>query len=247
MHRIGRLTLAIALVGALALLVAGCDRIVYTPSPEQATTTTGEPVPLEVEELRYSLDRGCSGGDQTEKPEKRLGSEYRWMIRPSTGATVDDGVFVATRPGTYKVYLVDEGDNRLSPGASTIVVTGEAIAEPGGDVSAPAAPDANPLVGTWTHMVWQALQQNGSTAFHWVEVGPVTMPFYEADGKVTSPGFADTVQWDGTTVSFTIKGANGFSADYTGTLGGDVISGTAAYHDPHLGTKTAPWTSTRVR
>jgi hypothetical protein len=127
------LILKILLLGLLMVLISvGCDELTETVEVSKDKVMVGEPVKLSVEE--YSVDDlACS------KPRHDLyeGKLYNWSVEPSDGATVKDGVFVASKPGTYKVTPKDTRTDNPAPRA--IVVQGTAVENSAADAIAPEA------------------------------------------------------------------------------------------------------------
>jgi hypothetical protein len=128
------LILKILLLGLLMVLISvGCDELTETVEVSKDKVMVGEPVKLSVEE--YSADAlACS------KPrhDRYLGNLYNWSVEPSDGATVKDGMFVASKPGKYKV-TPEKGTRTDNPASRTITVEGAAAENSAADTIAPEA------------------------------------------------------------------------------------------------------------
>jgi hypothetical protein len=110
----------IFILGLLLVLISvGCDEVAEWAEVSKDKVVVGEPVKLSVT-TREGDTFGCS------KPyhERVEGKMYSWKVEPSDGATVKDGVFVASKPGKYNVTPV--GILTTKPSSRAIIVEGTA-------------------------------------------------------------------------------------------------------------------------
>jgi hypothetical protein len=110
----------LVLVLLMSLISVGCDEVTEWAEVSNDKVAVGKQVKLSVTD-RESDTFGCARAHY----DKVAGEMYSWRVEPSDGATVKDGVFVASKPGKYKVTPV-EGTRTDNPIPRTIVVEGTA-------------------------------------------------------------------------------------------------------------------------
>jgi hypothetical protein len=108
----------LVLVLLMALISVGCAYTSETVSVSKDKVMVGEQV-----ELSVVIEKGDSFGCGHTIPTRFAGSGYGWSVKPSDGATVKSGVFVASKPGEYTVTPVI-GTITGAPIPRTIVVQG---------------------------------------------------------------------------------------------------------------------------
>ncbi len=114
------------LVLLIALILIGCTQTINNVVVSKSTAMIGEEVKLSVKSEEYGF-LGCSKQrEDLEIP----GYEFQWSVEPSKGATVKNGVFVASKPGTY-VVSVEPGAYmvKISKAASSTIVVQVTAAE----------------------------------------------------------------------------------------------------------------------
>lgn len=104
----------------VALTSVGCDERNEWAEVSKDKVVVGEPLKLSVH-TREGDTFGCAKSYH----ESVAGKYYKWSVKPSDGATVKDGVFVASKPGKYNVTPVGKITN--NPSSVTITVQGTAI------------------------------------------------------------------------------------------------------------------------
>ena len=135
------LKICVLLVILMALILVGCGKqYVNHVLVSKSTAMVGEKVGLSIKSEDFGFS-GCSiQGKDVEYP----GSEYQWSVAPSSGATVEGGVFIASEPGTYIVSpengpAMGEDSNNVPV---TIVVRGTAAETGAADTTATKATTA---------------------------------------------------------------------------------------------------------
>ena len=141
------LKICVLLVILMALILPGCNIYEYVNHVlvSKSTVVVGEKVGLSIK----SEDFGFSGCSIQGKDVEYHGSEYQWSVAPSSGATVEGGVFIASEPGTYIVSpengpAMGEDSNNMPV---TIVVQGTAAET---DAAATTTTTANTVETTET-------------------------------------------------------------------------------------------------
>ena len=110
----------IFILGLLMVLIsAGCHEFDEWAEVSKDKVMVGEPVKLSV-----LTQEGSSFGCEKPRLDSIAGDMYSWSVDPSNGATVKDGVFVASKPGKYNVTPV--GILTAKPRPRTITVEGTA-------------------------------------------------------------------------------------------------------------------------
>jgi hypothetical protein len=127
----------LVLVLLVVLIPVGCSWTSETVSVSKAEVMVGEQVELSVE-----IEKGGSFGCDNPKPKKMAGYLYDWSLKPSDGATVNHGVFVASKPGEYTVTPVI-GTTTRTVTPRTILVLGTETENSAADN---IAPEANKIV-----------------------------------------------------------------------------------------------------
>ena len=103
----------------MVLISAGCHEFDEWAEVSKDKVMVGEPVKLSV-----LTQEGSSFGCEKPRLDSIAGDMYSWSVDPSNGATVKDGVFVASKPGKYNVTPV--GILTAKPRPRTITVEGTA-------------------------------------------------------------------------------------------------------------------------
>jgi hypothetical protein len=111
------LRICVPLVILMALILPGCSDIISFVGVSSYTVIVGEKVELYV--WREEVG-GCSREGRSKVP----GYRFQWSVEPSNGATVNGGVFIANKPGTYIVSAIEGGKSNIKP--ATIEVQGTA-------------------------------------------------------------------------------------------------------------------------
>lgn len=131
-----RLARTIACLSAAGLLAAvtgcGAKYAVTANGDHSAEVEMGHKVHVEL------ALRGAGCGSEGEA----IKGTPDWMIAPQTGASIRNGMFIATEPGTYKVTAPIPGDDGGFAEPVTIVVRGKRIAEVGPESSSVVVTEA---------------------------------------------------------------------------------------------------------
>lgn len=227
--RLSALSVACTLLLALTVGCWGGDVSYYVAGSDQkeldkAEIAVGEAFAIHARE--HEAGTGCD-----DPYDGAVTEGVSWSVEPKDGAKVENGRFVATKPGVYTVtpvFAEPRTNVEIRPVVFTVSDDGSTTAAVTGDGT-----DYTPLLGTWTYQIryvtwdevdtWKAVEASKTE----------TMVFSLGAGgalKVTRDGAEYPVTYDGTTVTVgdsTTK--DGAYAVFTGTVSGDTIDGQISY------------------